>query len=384
MRITPELKNLRNSFTTRGFDIRFTGGCVRDHLFGIEPNDYDFATNATPEEQQEIYEADGIECVDTGLKHGTWTVVLSPQQVHEITSLRTETGHDGRHASVSWTRDWLIDLARRDLTINAMAMTFEGELIDPFDGQRDLKNRYVRFVGNPTDRMREDYLRILRFFRFQGRFGTMQYDAAALKAVVECAPGLAGISKERVWSEIAKIVSVSPHMLMDMIELVGADIPKHIGLPVKINHSGKPGSIIEMILAQQHTKDPASLMAAYLDDEDSVRALATDWKWSARDRDQALFIVKDTDFTILASKLKVAVQGHPKYLVAESLRVHRKESLAKAIENWKVPLFPVPTQDLLDRGLMPGPNIGQTLRRLKSLWGDSNFKLDRTALLEAL
>jgi tRNA nucleotidyltransferase/poly(A) polymerase len=126
----PELVRLRDTFQKSGFDIRLVGGCVRDMLMGIEPKDIDLCTDATPEEQIALYRAAGVRFAETGLQHGTITVIL-PEGVYEITSLRTETDHDGRHATVSYTRDWNEDLGRRDLTINAMAMTFEGQLSGP-------------------------------------------------------------------------------------------------------------------------------------------------------------------------------------------------------------------------------------------------------------
>ena len=167
--ITEELKTLRAAFQACGFDIRLVGGAVRDIVAGEDPKDLDFCTDANPTEQLEIYTANGYKYVETGLQHGTITVVID-HVGYEITSLRTETDHEGRHATVAYTRDWMDDLSRRDFTFNAMAMTFDGVLIDPFGGQEDLRNQIVRFVGNANDRVKEDYLRILRWFRFQARF----------------------------------------------------------------------------------------------------------------------------------------------------------------------------------------------------------------------
>ena len=168
--ITDDLKALRAQFVAAGFDLRLVGGVVRDTIASIPAKDIDLCTDATPEQQIEIYHRYGYRAIPTGLQHGTITVVLDSVP-YEITSLRIDVKTDGRHAEVEFTNDWHADLARRDLTINAMAMTFDGEVIDPFGGQQDLQDRVVRFVGDAEQRIQEDYLRILRCIRFMGRFG---------------------------------------------------------------------------------------------------------------------------------------------------------------------------------------------------------------------
>jgi tRNA nucleotidyltransferase/poly(A) polymerase len=374
--LSPRLHELRKRFQQQGFDLRLVGGCVRDWCHdptGWNPSDIDLCTDATPIEQETIFEAHAIRHVATGLSHGTWTVVLD--RPYEITSLRVEHAHDGRHAEVAWTRDWLADLSRRDLTINAMAMSFDGDLIDPFGGAADLIAKRVRFVGRAADRMREDYLRILRFFRFQGRFGSKDYDDEALAAAVDCAPGLLTISRERVWSEIAKIIGHSPMLLLDIID---CDVARYISLP------GKTHNLIATHAASHATHDPASLMARYLGDETAVKALAVDWKWSANDRDQAMFIARNVAQidSLHAAKLRIAVDEAPKYWVAETLRVTGLAD-AQAIIEWTVPSFPVGGGDLLALG-MSGVRIGQTLKDLKTRWGESQFRLDKTQLIESL
>jgi tRNA nucleotidyltransferase (CCA-adding enzyme) len=373
--ISPELKQLRTHFQTEDRDIRCVGGCVRDALCGLSPHDLDLATDASPDEQRAIYQQANVRHVATGLRHGTWTVILAKDQVYEITSLRTDTDHDGRHAKVTWTKDWSSDLARRDLTINAIEMTFDGEILDPFGGVDDLKQKRVRFVGNAAERMREDYLRILRFFRFHGRFGSHEYDQQALTAAQECAPGLATISRERVWSEIAKIISATPTLLLDIID-IGAH--KYIGLP------RRDQSIVKVAIARKFTQDPASLMAVYLGNAKAVQALAADWRWSTNERNQAVFIANTMHEmqSLHAAKLRIAVNDAPKHWVVETLRVCEPQ-LAQAIIEWTTPVFPVGGADLLALGII-GPKIGQTLQHLKTIWGDSKFRSDKTELLESL
>ena len=161
--VKPELLRLEKMFADAGFELVFVGGCVRDALLGKEPKDVDLATSATPEEQISLYNQNGIRFIETGLQHGTVTAVLDGEP-YEITTYRIDKETDGRHAKVDYTRDLVEDLSRRDLTFNAIAMRFDGTLVDPFDGMADLHNGRVRFVGNAQQRIEEDYLRILRFF----------------------------------------------------------------------------------------------------------------------------------------------------------------------------------------------------------------------------
>jgi tRNA nucleotidyltransferase (CCA-adding enzyme) len=374
--ITSELVKLRESFVKRGFDIRLVGGAVRDFLLGKNPKDIDFCTDATPDEQEAIYKEDNIHHVATGLAHGTWTVVIG-KETYEITTLRTETNHDGRHADVAWTRNWIEDLSRRDLTINSMAMTFDGTIIDPFGGEKDLENKRIRFIGDPVERMKEDYLRILRFFRFHARIagknGDQLYDKVSVESAQLCAPGLLNISRERVWSEMSKIVSgkVGYYILADLISF---NIAQYIDLPVKDN-------IHNLITAHGNTKDPASLMAAYLGDKESVESLADKWKWSKEEKKQAIYIVEHPNLTLKQAKFKIAVDKDKKYMVAETLRVQNNSEDADELLEWSVPKFPVNGDDLLELGMVPGLAMKTTLYDLKTKWGLSNYKMSKDDLL---
>lgn len=380
--ITDKLSELREYFVANGFDLRLVGGCVRDTLLGLTPKDIDFCTDATPDEQAAIYAKNGIEHIPTGLQHGTWTIVLRGAQtgVYEITSLRTETDHDGRHAKVAWTRDWNEDLSRRDLTFNAMAMSFDGELFDPFNGKDDLENGRVRFVGNAAERMKEDFLRILRFVRFQARFSNGQYDQEALDAINDCAPGLADISRERVWSEVSRIVSGNqgPAYLAELIRL---GIGPYIDLP---NTWSKP-SHLSLARAYEHTKDPASLMAAYLSDPALVLDLAAKWRWSKEERQQALYIIGQPLLTLKDAKWRVAVDGDPIRWVAETMRVQYQnvKDVAELLA-WEVPKMPVNGNHLISLGYIPGLQIKEALATMKTAWGESDYTLGKEELLVKL
>jgi poly(A) polymerase len=202
-------------------DARVVGGAVRDALAGHEITDIDLATPRLPEQVMQALQAAGIRAVPTGLDHGTVTAVAGGRGF-EITTLRRDVETDGRHARVAFTEDWRADAARRDFTINALSMTRDGAVFDYFDGVADLRAGRLRFVGDPATRIAEDYLRILRFFRFFSRYAVGPADPAALAAIRAGVPGLAALSAERVWSELARILSApDPRAAISLMDELG-------------------------------------------------------------------------------------------------------------------------------------------------------------------
>lgn len=220
--LTPELFTVAAPFQEHGFDIRIVGGAVRDILLGIQPKDVDLGTNATPPEMIELFQKHKIHYIETGLQHGTVTAHVNKRDF-EVTTLRIDTETDGRHAKVEFTHDWKLDAERRDLTFNAMSVGLDGSLYDYFGGQKDLFERRVRFVGDARLRIQEDYLRILRYFRFYGRIALEadNHDQTTLNVIQECSDGLRKISVERIWMEVSKILTGNhtPNLLRRMYEL---------------------------------------------------------------------------------------------------------------------------------------------------------------------
>ena len=376
--ITPELRALREAFRRHDRDIMIVGGAVRSMLLGEPASDIDLCTDADPEEQRAIYQAEHYKHFPTGVKHGTWTVLLSDEVV-EITSLRTERDHDGRHATMAWTRDWHEDLSRRDLTINAIAMNFDGEILDPFGGRGDLERRVVRFVGDPADRIREDYLRILRFFRFHAKIaGNRPYDASTIAAIAAWKDGLKGIARERVWAEISRIIA-GPYGIKTLYDILGLGLAPLIDLPIfeerRLNADAE----------YQTTRDPVSLMAAYLATKEDVAAQAAAWRWSVAEQDQASFLAFFlTGFPNLPLRLvqSLVTRGVMKYWLSEGLHLLARSEDADALMRWPVPDFPILGRDLLAYGIPEGPEVGHVLRALHDLWDQSDFQLNRTALLD--
>jgi tRNA nucleotidyltransferase (CCA-adding enzyme) len=376
--ITPELARLRGAFVAAGFDLRLVGGVVRDLLRDIDPKDIDLCTDANPDEQIAIYKAGGFSYHETGLQHGTLTVVLD-HEPYEITSLRTESDHDGRHAVVDYTRDWLADLGRRDLTFNAMSLTFDGELFDPFGGVKDLHNGIVRFVGNPDDRMQEDYLRILRWLRFHGRIApNSPLDKATVEAAMRNAKGLIGISRERVWMEMSKIVvgRAAPALVDSMYDM---ELAGPMGLPA--------GHVERMLDIQGVTANPVTVMAALVMVDDpgidahTVSKLATDWKWSAAERDLIVFLAKNFDVNGSDYMWLLAHDGYPREWVVELARLGGSKVVGDGLMTMDIPVFPVAGQDLIDAGMAPGKEMGVALKNMKVRWATSRYTLTKDDLL---
>lgn len=359
-----------------GFRCWYVGGCLRDALRNQPPKDLDLATDATPEEYVAVFKTDNrtLRLIETGLSHGTCTVVVLDEP-YEITSLRTETDHDGRWATMAYTRDLSEDLSRRDLTVNAMAMDFEGNIIDPFGGQADLAARRVRFVGNAEERMREDYLRILRYFRFHALIaGGAPLDKEATKAIRKTRDGLRKISPERIWMEMSKIVvGPSPDMAVSYMRDLG--LHEIIGMPSgfapAFGHAQRRG-----------ITNSASAMGWYVINASSIDQTATAWKWSGEERARAKFIAVNSRVNSLSDWKEMLVDGAPLDWVADLTALN---GLGRnLLASWVAPKLPVGGADLIAAGMTPGPAMGDVLKTLERLWKDSDYKLTRDDLLKDL
>lgn len=362
------LRNLRAIFVSRGFDLWVVGGACRDTMLGLDPKDIDLATSATPDEQVAIYSENDIRYIATGLQHGTLTVVLD--QPYEITSLRTETDHDGRHATVAYTRDLSEDLGRRDLTINAMALSFDGEIIDPFGGAADLAASRVRFVGVAEERMNEDYLRILRFFRFHARFaGEAPIDQDAVEAIRQTRQGLGMISVERIWSEMSRIIS-GPAAIPTLRQMIDMALFEIIQMPY--------GRFDDLSLAiDAGITDSAALMGCFLS-EDQATGLAQMWKWSKAEKDRAVFMARNTSMAVSNDTLRsMLVDNVARDWVVDLSRFYGLED----VSDWQAPVFPITGADLIANGVTPGPAMGTILQTMRRQWKDSDYVLSREELL---
>lgn len=363
--VPAELHALEAVYAKAGHKLWLVGGCVRDHIMGLTPKDIDLATTATPDEQIALCDAAGYRWFGTGLQHGTITV-LAGGEPYEITTLRTDVSCDGRHAEVEWASDIVVDLERRDLTINAIAMTLAGEVIDPFGGVEDCHKRQIRFVGNAVTRIREDRLRILRWFRFVARFGdAATFQRSDLEAISKTCMMLTIISVERIWSEMNRILtSAKPSVVIKMMNDTG--VLKALGLP--------QGDLWCLDRAATHSTNPAVIMAAW----QGAAAFPTllKWKGSREERDTAAYVASRLykGYGIVEAKRDL-VAGGDKATIVSILYICAPKSVAQAIENWNVPTFPVKGRDLMDAGMVQGKAIGERLAAMKAQWVASDYTL---------
>jgi poly(A) polymerase len=332
---------------------RLVGGCVRDALAGLPSADIDFATPDEPGAIIRALEAAGLRAIPTGLDHGTVTALVDGCGF-EITTLRRDVVTDGRHAEVAWTSDWREDAARRDFTINAMSMTPAGTLFDYFGGAADLRARRVRFVGDAATRVAEDYLRILRFFRFQARYGSLPPDPAALAAIASGVSGLARLSAERVWSELKRILAApAPDSALDLMRRLGvlaAVVPEGAG-PRAVDGL-PPDPVLRM--AALLTGDPAAFAARLkLSVAEAARLAALRGPPPEGDDADLRRALADCSADILEGRSWLA--GQPAAMRARLAALER-------------PVFPLEGRDVVALGVAPGPRVGALLRQVRAWW----------------
>jgi tRNA nucleotidyltransferase (CCA-adding enzyme) len=342
-------------------------------MAGVKPKDVDLCTDADPAEQIQVYQDAGIRYVETGIEHGTITVVLDGIP-YEITSLRLDVETDGRRATVAYTRDWLKDLERRDFTMNAMSLTFDGELIDPFNGLKDLRDGLVAFVGDAETRIREDYLRILRWFRFRGRFG-MSMSYSARRAIEQLASGLQGISRERVWSEVSKIIAGKdgPFIMLEMHQM---GVARYIDLPDEVDWIHLAQEVSDI------TRNPVTLMVAFYNEE--AEQILRKWKASGAEIRLAENLRWGTSSRKAVSPFyAMAVLGWTREDALELAAITQMDAFERAVlAEWSVPTFPVSGNDLIAGGLTPGPEFSRRIGIMKNRWADTGYTASKQELLD--
>jgi poly(A) polymerase len=348
---------------------RYVGGAIRDDLLGLPLNDLDIATRLRPDEVIERLTHARIKAVPTGIEHGTVTAVSAGRPI-EVTSLRRDVSTDGRRAIVEYTDDWREDAARRDFTINAlMADPESGEIFDYFGGLPDLAERRVRFIGDPLQRIAEDHLRILRFFRFYARFGRGDPDAEALDACAERANDLMALSRERIADELLKLLAVE-----DPAPTVRLMIDRAVLKPVLPEiQAGALETLRRLIAAEKRAgiaPDPLRRLASLLPpDPNLAERIAARLKLSNKARKR------------LSCAAGRDPGGNPEALayrlgtdcaVDRLLLLDRAEDAA-AVRRWPIPRLPIGGGVLIERGLPQGPEVARALREIEDQWVAAGF-----------
>ena len=364
---------------------RAVGGAVRDALAGLPVADVDIAAPFPPEEIIRLLRAAGCKVFETGLAHGTVTAVWEHQPI-EVTALRRDVVTDGRHAEVAWTTDWREDAARRDFTINAMSLGADGVLHDYFAGREDLARGLVRFVGDPATRLAEDYLRLLRFFRFHARYGRGAPDAAALQAIRAAIPGLQRLSVERIWMEIKRILMVAePVPALRLMAELGV-------LPAILPEIAAPDiACVARLIALAAPAEPLLRLAAL---GGAAPGLAARLKFSIAEARALRFLQEAAipDAVVDAAGFRrwrarhaaMAMETQEAALWLADARdgtAPRRAALRARLRNESPPVFPLQGRDLLAAGASPGPALGALLAEVEAFWIAGGCAADHAACL---
>ena len=332
---------------------RLVGGCVRDALAGKPSVDIDIATPDPPQAAAAALTAAGIRVVPTGIVHGTVTALLDGRPF-EVTTLRRDERTDGRHAEVAWTSDWREDAARRDFTINAMSLSADGALHDYFGGAADLRAGHVRFVGDAAARVAEDYLRILRFFRFYARYAAGPPDPEAMAAVTGGVDGLARLSAERLWSEFKRILQApDPNRALDLMLQTGV-------LPALIPEGVQLADLARL------PPDPVLRTAALLTGDRA--AFAARLKLSGAEAERLIALAGPPPYGDDDDLRRQMADTDPAILLDRSLLAGQPETVRERIRAIPRPVFPLEGRDALSLGIPPGPEMGAILRRVRAWW----------------
>jgi poly(A) polymerase/tRNA nucleotidyltransferase (CCA-adding enzyme) len=359
-------------------EARMIGGAVRDWLLGRACADVDFAVPLEPWVTMSRVRAAGLKAVPTGLAHGTVTVIAG-EQAFEVTTLRRDVETNGRHAVVAFTDDWEVDASRRDFTINAMSVDQDGKVFDYFDGRRDLADGRVRFVGAPAARISEDFLRILRFFRFFARYGRGAPDTAAVAAIHKLREGVLTLSAERVWSEIKSILMAQdPRSALALMQQTGvltllledADLERLNALVVR-------GAPVDALLR----------VAALL--RGDALSYAHRWKLSGAEAARLAALVSPNTLSIGADEAQLrralAEETHETLIGRGWLAADGDPgwaALQKRLMAMESPVFPLHGRDVTELGVAPGPKVGEVLRNVYEWWKAGGCVEDAVACRE--
>ena len=394
------LQAVFDAIEAAGGEARIAGGAVRNTLMGEAVGDIDLATTLVPEATLKALEKAGLKAVPTGIDHGTVTAV-SDSTGYEITTIRDDIETDGRHAVVRFGTDWKRDALRRDLTINGLYCDRQGEIFDPLGSMEDVKARQVRFIGKADERIEEDYLRILRFFRFFAQYGAGRPDAEGLKAVTRLKEGLQRVSAERIWMELRKLLAArDPSRALLWMRTTGV-------LNSIVPESEKWGIDFVAPLIEAETRfgwqgeAMQRLQAMIRPDGAVARKLAKRLKLSNADRDRLLgwAMAELPEPPMDKEGLRQQIYYGDQQAITDRLRlataiaISRNEP-AEKIEaiadnadfssSWTPPQLPVSGKDLVKKGIPEGREIGRLLKRLEKTWVESDFSLSAEALLKDL
>lgn len=371
----PSAQKLSKLYKNFGYQVLFVGGCVRNTILKKPVTDIDLATDAQPEEIIKIAKENNIRFVPTGLVHGTITLIIDNTH-YQITTFRTDFDHDGRYAKVEFTESLLLDASRRDLTINALYCNHVGEVIDPLNGLDDIKKQKIKFIGNPNERIKEDNLRILRFFRFQAIYGNknLEIDSIALEACHNHKSKLAALSKERITSELRKILS-APNPLEVIIKMNETGVLNELFQKVSIDSLGA------YLKTEEKFKININWLGRLLSlqvtqEEERLKLTRCEFKFLKQTKSAI-----ENQIHVLEFSYYNGVENGKIYAILQNFRhnIILSKNLLNQINSLATKKFPITAKDLMPE--INGKKLGEALRSLEDRWIKSNFTLSKKELL---
>ena len=374
---------------------RFVGGCVRNALLMEPVGDVDIATVHSPQEVTTLLEAAGVKVVPTGIEHGTVTAVLEDSHF-EITTLRVDVATDGRHADVAFTGDWVEDAKRRDFTMNALYADIDGTVHDPLGGRDDLNARVVRFIGDPHARIQEDFLRILRFFRFHAHYGSGTPDPVSLKACAEEKAGLAQLSAERVQAELLKLLGADE--AGEAVRQMAATGILPLVFP-EATTLARFEALVEIEAHQLFVSDAVLRLSSAVElDADAADAMAVRLRLSKKDA--ARIKAMQTDQTKIVCYLSVREVHRALYTMGvqcfkdrvmlgwasdkKGANAMQWRALLAIADSWERPSFLLSGSMMKAAGVPEGPEMGRVYREVEEWWIDAGFTDDEFSIIERL
>jgi len=377
-------------------NVRFVGGCVRKALNGENIDDIDLATTLKPDQVRIKLSNKDIKVIDTGLTHGTVTAILNDKKF-EITTLREDVSTDGRHAKVAFTSNWENDASRRDFTINSIYADLEGRTFDPLNGISDLRNGRIRFIGSPEERIQEDYLRILRYFRFFLQYSSLDHDQDVLKYIKKNINGLNKISKERIFIEIRKILNLKN---ATKLFLEGPSKEIMLNLFPQFKYSKRLNKLSSLDEDLRNKYDEYLILALLIVDEtDNYEYFCHKYKLSNSVRDRLKSISKSFEnlknkkyfseanirkLIYFSSKEQVKDLIFFSICVDDKNKIYQMKELLKYVNTCKVPKFPISGNYLKEHGYEAGKILGKKLKLLEEKWIENNFTIDQKIIDKSL
>ena len=377
-------------------EVRFVGGCVRKSLCGEDIDDIDLATSLEPDVVKKRLSKGDIKVIDTGISHGTVTAILNKKKF-EITTLRKDVSTDGRHADVQFTSNWELDASRRDFTVNAIYSDINGRIFDPLNGVSDLQNGKIKFIGSPEKRIQEDYLRILRYFRFFIQYSKTDYDQDTIQSIKQNINGLSKISNERIFNELKKILSLNK-----IYNLFDNNQSKEIILNIfpELKYYERLNKINSLDQKLKDKYDNELILALLvIDQSNDYEYFCDKYKTSNSIKNRLKNIsinfesLKSREFfseentkklIYLSSKDEVRNLLLFSICINDKIKASNVEKLLNYVNSCEVPKFPISGDYLKKHGYETGQALGEKLKLLEEKWIANNFVLDEEILKKSL